>query len=100
MKVKELETYNFYLIGDSDREAYYPAIIGIARDNSHIVYSFDKLVECFMLANNWTYEEAVEWTEYNTLRALPYYGTGAPEVVYQQRFNKNNKNYSPIKIDI
>ena len=46
------EDHSFYLIGDSDRSAYYPAIIGIARDMSHVVYSFEKLVECFMKQKN------------------------------------------------
>lgn len=45
-------------------------------------------------------KKAMEWVEYNVIKTLPYYGKGAPEVVYQQRFNKNNKNYLPIKVDI
>lgn len=58
IKAKDLEDFDFYIIGDKDREEYFPAIIGIARDNSHIIYSFDILVECFMKANSWTYEES------------------------------------------
>ena len=53
--------HSFYLIGDTDRRNYYPAIIGIARDKSHVVYSREKLIDCFMKANDWSYEEAEEW---------------------------------------
>lgn len=36
------------------------------------------------LMKNWecTYEEAVDWIEYNTIRSLPYVGDGAPIVVH------------------
>jgi hypothetical protein len=29
-----------------------------------------------------TAEEAVEWIEYNTIRALPYFGDDAPIIMY------------------
>jgi len=29
-----------------------------------------------------TAEEAAEWIDYNTIRALPYFGEGAPIIVY------------------
>lgn len=29
-----------------------------------------------------TEEEAIEWIDFNTLRALPYLGEGAPVVMY------------------
>ena len=68
------EDHGFYLIGTDDRETFYPAIIGLAKDNSHVAYGFEKLAECFMKANNWTWDEAYEWIEYDVERALPYYG--------------------------
>lgn len=34
---EQLESFEFYLIGDDDREDYYPAIIGIAKDRNHIL---------------------------------------------------------------
>ena len=33
------EGHSFYLIGDKDSGGFYPAIIGIARNLSHVVYS-------------------------------------------------------------
>lgn len=96
--LEEGDDHSFYLIGDSDREKYYPAIIGLAKDKSHIAYSYEKLVECFAEANNWTWDEAIEWVDFNVLRALPYYGAKAPVILYTSRVNKNNKNYIPLKI--
>lgn len=90
--------HSFWLIGDNDRQKYYPAIIGIARDNSHVVYSYDKLVKCFMKANEWSWEEAVEWVDYNVERALPYYGSGAPKLLMNKFIHTDNKAYEPIKV--
>lgn len=92
------DDHGFYLIGDTDREKYYPAIIGIARDLSHAVYGFEKLVKCFMKANDWDWDEAVEWVEYNVERALPYYGERAPIILMNNYIHKDNKTYEPIKV--
>ena len=59
---------------------YADAFIGMS-DTGRAVYSYDKMIEWLMLEENWTYEEAVEWIDYNTMRALPYYPDG-PIVVY------------------
>ena len=59
---------------------YADAFIGMS-DTGRAVYSYDKMIEWLMLKENWTYEEAVEWIDYNTMRALPYYPDG-PIVVY------------------
>ena len=96
--LEEGDDHGFYLIGDTDREAYYPAIIGIARDLSRVVYSFEKLVKCFMKKNNWDWDEAVEWVEYNVERALPYYGSRAPIILMNKFIHEDNKHYEPIKV--
>ena len=92
------DDHGFYLIGNEDREKYYPAIIGIARDLSRVVYSFEKLVECFMKANDWDWDEAMEWVEVNVERTLPYYGERAPIILMNKYIHKDNKTYEPIKI--
>lgn len=92
------EDHGFYLIGDSDREDFYPAIIGLAKDNSHVAYSLEKLAECFMKQNNWTWDEAIEWIAYNVERALPYYGERAPVILLRNYLTTKNKYYTPIKI--
>ena len=59
---------------------YDNAIIG-TDDNSRVVYDYDKMVECLMEEDGMDYEEAVEFIDYNTIRALPYYPNG-PIVVH------------------
>ena len=100
MKIAELETFDFYLLGDTDREDYYPAIIGLAKDKSHIAYSRERLVECYMKSNDWTYDEAEEWIEYNVERALPYYLNRAPAILEVDHITSRNKRYDPIKISL
>lgn len=59
---------------------YDDAIIGVTTDD-RVVYSYDLMVKQLMKDENWTEEEAVEWIEYNTVRALDYMGDNAPIIV-------------------
>lgn len=61
--------------------SYDDALIGISHDN-RAVYDFDKMVEWLVQKEGWTETDAVEWIEYNTIRALPYFGASAPIIVY------------------
>ena len=54
-----------------DNMAYDNSIIGLT-EGKRLVYSYEKMIEELMADEGWTYEEAVEWLEYNTLRAIPY----------------------------
>ena len=54
-----------------DNMSYDNSIIGLTVDR-RLVYSYEKMVEELMKDEGWSYEEAVEWLEYNTLRAIPY----------------------------
>ena len=56
------------------------AIIGIDVDG-HVVYSYDKCVDC-MVKEGMTDEEAMEWVDYNTIRAIPYMGDKHPIIMY------------------
>lgn len=96
--LEEGEDHSFYLIGDKDRRNYYPAIIGIAKDGSHILYSRELLINCFMVANDWQYYEAEEWIDFNVEPALPYYGEKAPKLSENSFVSKRNKNYTPLTI--
>ena len=40
------------------------------------IYNYDKCVEIFMRDNDWDYEGAIEWMEYNVVSA--YMGEGTP----------------------
>lgn len=60
---------------------YDDAIIGVS-DDGRVVYSFDRMVESLMAEDNIEEIDAIEFIEYNTLRALPYIGDDAPIVMY------------------
>lgn len=97
--LEEGEDHRFFLIGDNGREAFYPAIIGLAKDLSHVAYSRDRLIDCYMKLEGWSYEEAEEWIEYNVERALPYWGSGAPKILNALAIYPSNKKYEPIKVE-
>jgi hypothetical protein len=61
--------------------SYDTALIGVSDDN-RAVYDFDKMVDWLMSTQNFEYEEAREWIEINTIRALPHFGEGAPIIMY------------------
>ena len=61
--------------------SYDTALIGVSDDN-RAVYDFDKMIDWLMKTQNFTDEEAIEWIEVNTIRALPYYGENAPLIMY------------------
>ena len=62
---------------------YDSAIIGTDTDG-RVIYSFDKMVDFLMDLDNMSYEEAVEFIEYNTIRAIPYFGPMAPIIMTNQ----------------
>lgn len=69
-----------------DNYDYDTAFIGVS-DDGRAVYDFDLMVDYLITKEGWTAEEAIEWIEYNTLRALPYF-PDAPIVIY--KYDKNS----------
>lgn len=61
---------------------YDAAIVGVSSDD-RVIYDYDEMVACLMLEDDMTMEEAMDFINYNTLRALPYAGEGAPIVMYK-----------------
>ena len=61
--------------------SYDTALIGVT-DDDRAIYDFEKMVEWLVNTEEFTYDEAVEWIEYNTIRALPYMGEGTPIIMY------------------
>lgn len=59
---------------------YSTAIVGITSDY-HIVYDYNKMIEYLMTEEGMTYEEGVEWIDYNTLRAYTLEGK-MPIIMY------------------
>ena len=57
------------------------AIIGLSSDH-RVIYDMCKMVNQFMEDNEGCDEvDAIDYLEYNTLRALPYMGEGSPIVL-------------------
>ena len=75
---------------------YDSAIIGYDANDSRVIYDFEKMVEHLMKADNISYEEAVDFINYNTLRALPYAGSNGPIVLMSIEdyldYSKEEKN--------
>lgn len=63
-----------------EHPSYDEAIIGVD-SNERVVYDFEQMAECLMKDDGMSYEDAVEFIEYNTIRALPYM-PNSPIVMY------------------
>jgi hypothetical protein len=79
---ERLEAAGYEYIITLENYSYDDALIGVTEDN-RAVYDFDKMVEWLVETEGFSQEEAIEWIEYNTIRALPYAGPGAPVIMYR-----------------
>ena len=61
--------------------SYDTALIGVTTDD-RAVYDYDKMVDWLVETEDFTPDEAVEWIDYNTIRALAYMGPDGPIVMY------------------
>ena len=64
-------------------QAYDNSIIGTTFDG-RAIYDFDKMVQELVADEGWTEEEAIDWIEFNTIRALPYCGDKAPLIMREE----------------
>jgi hypothetical protein len=53
------------------QSSYNKAIIGVSIDSKHIIYSYDLLLS-ILVEGGMSYEDAMDWLEYNTFRSLDY----------------------------
>lgn len=60
---------------------YDDAIIGVTQDGK-AVYDYAKMVDSLMREDNISQEDAIDFIEYNTIRALPYAGEDAPVIIH------------------
>lgn len=60
---------------------YDSAIIGIS-ECGRVIYDYDKMVEWLVEKDGMTSEEAMEFIDYNTIRALPYFAN-SPIIMYK-----------------
>lgn len=61
--------------------SYDDALIGVTTDD-RAVYSYSKMLDWLIEKEGFTYEEAEDWIDYNTIRALPYGGADGPIIMY------------------
>ena len=54
-----------------ENPSYLNAIIGIT-DEGALCYSYEKMIGCLMEEDKMSQEDATEFIDYNTIRALPY----------------------------
>lgn len=62
--------------------SYDDALVGVSEDG-RAIYDYELMVEWLVDTEGMTEEEAAEWIDYNTIRALSYAGAGAPIVMYR-----------------
>ena len=67
-----------------DNQAYDESIVGIT-DSGRLVYDYSLMVEELAKEDGFDLESAVEWIDYNTLRALPYFGDEAPIILMHNK---------------
>lgn len=61
--------------------SYDDALIGVTEDG-RAVYDYEKMITWLIETEGWTPEDAEDWVNYNTIRALPYMGDKAPLIMY------------------
>ncbi len=62
--------------------SYDDALIGVT-DDGRAVYDYDLMVEWLMDTEGWSEEDAIDWIDYNTIRALPYMGPDGPLILHR-----------------
>ena len=64
-----------------ENPGYAEAFVGVTEDG-RAVYDFEKMVVSLQEEDGMEEMDAIEFIEYNTIRAIPYIGHGAPVVFY------------------
>jgi len=63
------------------------------------VYSYEKLTEAFRNAEEgWNDLDAMEWVDFNTVRALPYMGDRAPIIKYELEDEENKDEREELEV--
>ena len=61
--------------------SYDDALIGVSHDG-RAIYDYNLMIDWLMDELGWSDNEAEDWVNYNTIRALPYMGEGAPIIMF------------------
>ena len=60
--------------------SYDSSIVGVTTDG-RVVYDYDKMILELMEDEECSYEEAIEWIDFNTIGGMPH-GVYAPIIMY------------------
>lgn len=60
---------------------YENALVGVTMEG-RAVYDYDKMVKYLVEKHCFEEIDAIEWIDYNTIRAIPYAGENAPIIIY------------------
>jgi hypothetical protein len=66
-----------------DNPRYPNSIIGLTQDD-RAIYDMELMISDLIQEDNISYFDALEFIEYNTIRALPYAGNDAPIILYHK----------------
>ena len=58
------------------------AILGVS-DDGKLIYDYDLMLDYMVNKEDCSYEDAIDWVEYNTIRTIPYMGGKAPIIMYR-----------------
>ena len=68
--------------------SYDDALVGVTTDK-RAVYDYDRMVEWLVEEEGFEDDiEAMEWIDYNTIRAVPYFGRTAPVIFYAKDYEE------------
>ena len=65
---------------------YDSAIIGYDENSGRVIYDHEKMVKYLMNNEDMSYDEAIDFIGYNTIRATPYMGENAPIILRNFEF--------------
>ena len=76
-KLQELDFEETIIL---ENPSYSTAITGIS-SNGNLIYDYDLMIEYLIEHDNMSYEDAVEFIDYNTIRAIDYMGEFKPIIM-------------------
>jgi uncharacterized protein (DUF1015 family) len=79
-KDASIEFPHVLMLADDDQKMLIEPITAI-KDRLFKIYDFDLMVQHLMETDSMTEEDAIEFIEYNTIRACPYFGDNAPIIL-------------------
>ena len=79
----EMSMFSNISFFDGEGMNYITAVVGQDRISGRVVYDYEKMIEYLCGQEGMDYEGAVEWIDYNTLRAIGYFGEDAPIIMYK-----------------